>query len=85
MRQRIEKSIKWTANVIALVAIFSCIAYIIIAFNGRRKWVVTDSEIDVEEVERFTDGDDTCVVIRIFDGNKETISTYTKHKKQKAI
>jgi hypothetical protein len=30
-----------------------------------------------------SDGDDTCIIIKVFDGSKETISTYTKHKKQK--
>lgn len=85
MKQAVKKSIRWTMYVFALIVIFSAIAYMIAVFNSRRKWIVTDSAIKVEELQRFSDGEDTCVLIRIFDGNKETISTYTKHKKQKAI
>ena len=78
MKLLFQESTKKFVGLLIFAALLICFVYVIIRFNNSRKWIVKDSAVKVEEIGRFADGNDTCVIIKIFSNNNEYISTYTK-------
>lgn len=76
-----KESTKKVVGVSLLAGLLICLTLVIVKFNSARKWVAKDDYIKVEEVGRFSDGDDTTVIIKIFYSNNEYVTTYTKKRK----
>lgn len=81
MKLIFKESTKKVVGVSLLAGLLICLTLVIVKFNSARKWVAKDDYIKVEEVGRFSDGDDTTVIIKIFYSNNEYVTTYTKKRK----
>jgi hypothetical protein len=81
MKLIFKESTKKVVGLSLLSGLLICLTLVIVKFNSERKWVAKDDYIKVEEVGRFSDGDDTTVIIKIFYSNNEYVTTYTKKRK----
>ena len=81
MKNLFQESTKKILAVSLFSVLLICFTYVGVKINSERKWFVKDSAIKVEEIQRFNDGEDTVIIIKIFVRNSEYISTYTKNSK----